>query len=210
VSPIHRPTHRQSTCLRDYDYTQAGAYFITLVTHNRMFLFGEIVNDNMVLSAHGRIALSEWFKSSEIRQEIKLHHDEFVIMPNHIHGIVWIASEEKSLTVDSTRHSNITGKETNLSVRAHGRAPLQADHTTFHRQPKSLSSFVAGYKAAVTKRINQLRYTPSSPVWNRNYHDRIIRNDRELNAIREYIRDNPLRWELDRENPKQRSPSHHP
>jgi putative transposase len=89
-----------------------------------------------------------------------------------------------------------------LGVRAIGRSPLRDQHEPKPGPlPKSLGSFIAGYKASVTKQVNKLRDTPGSAVWMRNYHDRIIRNDRELRALREYIRDNPLRWELDRENP---------
>jgi putative transposase len=88
-------------------------------------------------------------------------------------------------------------------VRATGRSPLRDTHGTIPGpRPKSLGSFVAGYKASVTKQINQLRNTPGTPVWLRNYHDRVIRNERELTALRQYIGDNPLKWELDRENPK--------
>ena len=188
--PIKRGGNvRHSTRLDGYDYSLPGAYFITLVTHQQGCLFGKIVEGKIDLSTPGKIAWIEWFKSASVRNEIELNEDEFVVMPNHVHGIVWI-----------------TTSGSGLGVRAHGRAPLQADHGAFHRKPRSLSSFIAGYKASVTKQINQLRNTPGSPVWMRNYHDRIIRNDRELIALQEYIRDNPLRWELDRENPKHEKP----
>jgi putative transposase len=184
--------HRTSKRLTGFDYTQAGAYFITIVTYKRKCFLGEVIGDCVVLSPYGKITFIEWFKSQGIRQEIRLHDNEFMVMPNHIHGIVWFAPED-----------NLPEPENDLSVdvKAHGRAPLQVDRDTLHRQPRSLSSFIAGYKSSVTKQINKLRETPGSPVWMRNYHDRIIRNDRELRALCEYIRDNPLRWELDRENP---------
>lgn len=75
-------------------------------------------------------------------------------------------------------------------VGVHDRAPLPR----LWRPPKSLGSFIAGYKSAVTKRINEIRGTPGNPVWQRNYYERIIRNERELDAIRRYIRDNPTHW----------------
>ena len=201
MSLTRKERHRQSTRLKEFDYAQAGAYFITIVTHKRECFFGEVIGDRIVLSTYGKIAFTEWFKSSGIRQEIQLHDDEFVIMPNHVHGIVWFISENKIPNLEN---------KPSLGVRAHGRAPLQANHNALRRQPRSLSSFISGYKASVTKKINKLRDTPGSAVWMRNYHDRIIRNDGELRALREYIRDNPLRWELDRENQKLVGDVHHP
>ena len=101
--------------------------------------------------------------------------DEFIVMPDHFHGIVVINNDHFNGDVGMTGHV----------VGAHGRAPL-------HREPRSLGSLMAGFKSAVTKRINELRQTSGQPVWQRNYFDRIIRNDRELNYIRDYIMNNPL------------------
>jgi REP element-mobilizing transposase RayT len=167
--------HRRSIRLKDYDYTQAGAYFVTVCTYARACLFGDVVEDAVNLNECGQIVYTEWLKSAEIRPEIEL--DIFVIISNHLHGIVVI-----------------TG------VGAHGRAPL-LNHASLYRQPKSLGSFIAGYKSTVTKQINLNRHTPGLPVWQRNYYEHIIRNDRALIAIREYINQNPLRWHLDLYNP---------
>lgn len=104
-------------------------------------------------------------------------------MPNHIHGIVWIVADD----------NDIAG--------ATGRSPLPPRGPT----PKSLGSFIAGYKSAVTKRINEIRGTPGNPLWQRNYYERIIRNERELDAIRRYIWDNPAHWAEDSENPSHNS-----
>jgi len=172
--------HRRSIRLAGYDYTQPGAYFVTICTHQREWLLGEVVDGKVVLSEFGRIAHDEWWASSRIRREIEL--DAFVVMPNHIHGIVWIVADDP---VEAEAHGR---------VGAHGRAPLR-------RPPKSLGSFIAGYKSVVTKRINQMRGTPGVPVWQRNYWEHIIRTERALQAIRQYIADNPARWSLDRYNP---------
>ena len=86
--------NRTSTRLRGYDYSLAGAYFITLVTYQREMLFGEIVGGNMKLHRQGEIVQEEWFRSAEIRKEIRLFPDEFVVMPNHVHGIVWIVEND--------------------------------------------------------------------------------------------------------------------
>jgi REP element-mobilizing transposase RayT len=162
--------------LKGYDYGQTGSYFVTVCAYNRECLFGNIVDGNMVLNEYGMIVRDEWEKSSNIRLEIKL--DSFIVMPNHFHGIVFIAGA-------------------NNAVGANGRSPL---HRT-GMGSKTLSSFVAGYKSAVTKRINELRQNPGIPVWQRNYYEHIIRGEDELNRIREYIVNNPVQWDNDRNNP---------
>jgi putative transposase len=161
---------RRAMRLQGYDYAQAGAYFVTLCTHNRDCLFGDIVDGRPRLGEFGAIVAEEWSRSTDIRREIEL--DEWVVMPNHLHAIVVITAAGK----------------------AHGRAPL-------HPRARSLSSLVAGFKAATTKRINARRGTPGEPVWQRNYSDHIIRNEKSLDAIRQYIQENPLRWADDDENP---------
>lgn len=186
--PIHK-RHRQSTRLRTYDYASDGAYFITCCTHEKTRLFGDIVDGKMRLGALGEIVLEEWHRSSEIRKEIRL--DAFFIMPNHIHGIVWIQHEH---SVDD----NVRTPDGVDGVGAHGRAPLQ--DSDLIRPARSLGSFVAGFKSAITKRINESRGTPGQAVWQRNFHDRVVRVEQELEKTRQYIVDNPLKWHLDEEN----------
>jgi len=173
--------HRHSIRLKGHDYSAAGAYFITLCTYQRQCLFGEIMDGEMQLNPYGKIVEEEWMQSSTIRQEIEL--DGWVIMPDHMHGIVMI-----------THHD--------INARAHGRVPPPVlhpsqPHCVPPRKPQSISSFMAGFKSAATKRINILRDTPRTPVWQRNYHERIIRDESALNNIRRYIVMNPSRWELD-------------
>ncbi len=181
--------HRRSVRLKGYDYAQPGAYFVTICTQNRECLFGENVAGKMRLNALWEIVRGEWFRSAEIRAEIELHPDEFVVMPNHIHGIVWIISHDDEYSVGAHGGAPQNGP----NVGAHCHAPLR-------RPPRSLGSFIAGFKSAVTKRINQRRGTPGAPVWQRNYYEHIIRDERALNAIRRYIAENPMRWHLDRYN----------
>ncbi len=164
---------RRSIRLQDYDYSLAGAYFITMATKDRQCLFGEVVEGQMRLKDWGRIVQEEWKNSAPIRHEIEL--DAFIVMPNHVHGVIAIAEG---------------------SGRATGRSPLQ-----FGSTKRSVGAFVGGFKAAVTKRINALRGTPGTSVWQRNYFEHVIRNEDSLNRIRQYIADNPMRWEFDRENP---------
>lgn len=176
--------HRRSIRLPGYDYAQPGAYFVTVCTHNHALLFGDVAGDRVALNEYGRVAHDEWLASSQIRRELEL--DAFVVMPNHIHGIVWIVSRD-------------VGAAPASRVGAHGRAPLQ-------RAPRSLGAFIAGYKSAVTKRVNELRQTPGTPVWQRNYWEHVVRTEETLEAIRQYIADNPARWSLDRYHPAPTGP----
>ena len=163
---------RRSIRLRDYDYSRAGAYFITVCTVGRELLFGEVKDDEMALNELGWIVEEEWLQSARIRSEIEL--DAWVVMPNHIHGIVIIADESRR-----------------------GDRPVARGGP----RPKSLGAMMAGFKSAVTKRINAMRGTPGALVWQRNYYEHIIRNESTLYWIRQYIADNPAGWSEDPENP---------
>ena len=173
--------HRRSIRYRGYNYAQPGAYFVTICTYEREYLFGEVVDGVMHYNDYGDIVGEEWFKTMEIRPSIRIYDDEFVVMPNHAHGIIWIVDD------DSGRGD------------PHGRGDPRVAPTG--PPPDSIGAIMAGFKSATTKRINVLRQSPGAPVWQRNYYDRIIRNDRALRAIRQYIIDNPMRWQFDRYNP---------
>jgi len=167
--------HRRSIRLPGYDYTQPGAYFITIVTHERACLFGEVMNGEMELNEMGQIARQCWL-------DIPKHFgnaavDAFVVMPNHIHGIIVI-------------HAGATHA-----------SPLPLPPRPRGPQRQSIASIVGSFKSATAKRINALRGTPAAPVWQRNYCEHIVRNDDALQRIRQYLADNPQRWALDRENP---------
>jgi REP element-mobilizing transposase RayT len=180
-------THHTSRRTDGWDYTQAATYFVTLCTHQRAHLFGPIANGRMALNAIGRIVDEEWRRSEAIRDEMTL--DAFVVMPNHLHGIVVFTTDGPAVSPQAShRRATLGGTEEN------------PDPPALHRPPRSLGSFVAGFKSAATTRINQHRGTPGAPVWQRNYHDRIIRTERHLWAARRYIRDNPAQWADDRHN----------
>jgi REP element-mobilizing transposase RayT len=185
--------HRRSIRLRGYDYSSPGAYFITICSHNKRFLFGNVADGQMQRNDYGEIVQEEWFRSATIRKEIQL--DAWMVMPNHVHGVVMITPVAAHGYVPGTtlaRHRAV-----GHGVGAHSHAPLQ-------RRPHSLATFVGGFKGAAKKRINKMRGTPGAPVWQENYYDHIIRNEDELNKIREYILTNPLRWAYDRENPERK------
>ncbi|MBM3151317.1 MAG: hypothetical protein FJZ96_03790 [Chloroflexi bacterium] len=163
---------RRSIRLRGYDYSAAGGYFVTVVAFRRECLFGEIVDGEMRLNALGRIVREEWFRSAQIRKEIRVEEDEFIVMPNHIHGIIWICD----VGADGVRPDS--GKQiikpTGFNTRGASLAPLQ-------RPPKSLGSFIAGFKASVTSRAG--RELNTANIWQRNYYEHIIRVQKDYERI---------------------------
>jgi putative transposase len=170
--------NRQSIRLRGFDYTSSGAYFVTVCCHQRETLFGDILEHEMFLNCFGEIVLEEWEISAQRRKELTL--GEFVVMPNHVHGIVWL-------------HQNV------VSV---GAVPINVVQTapnppTINVVPKSLGAFVRAFKSAVTKRIDESRGTPKFPIWQRNYHEHIVRNDSSLYRIQDHIQNNPRTWQED-------------
>ena len=179
--------YRRSIRLKGYDYTQPGAYFVTICTHQRTPLFGQVVDGEMILNAFGEIVREEWFKTAQIRPYVELYDDEFIVMPNHIHGIIRIVADPTAV-VGARRRRAPTVEQFGKPV------------------PGSIPTIVRAFKSAVTKRINQLRGTPGAPVWQRNYYEHIIRTERTLIAIRRYIIENPARWSLDRYNPHTTGP----
>ena len=221
--------HRRSIRLKGFDYSHPGICFITICTyHHRHHLFGEIRNGVMQLNAFGSIVADEWMKSAAIRAEIEL--DEFVVMPNHIHGIVMIMDDCTAPDGKGDR------PEPNNCAMPNGRGDLPVaptprddvpslmpvDPTTrdgvpsmipvvptscveqaacvalpHGPAPKSFGALVAGFKSAATKRINEIRHAPGAPVWQRNYWEHMVRNEMELNRIRQYIINNPMKWKSD-------------
>jgi REP element-mobilizing transposase RayT len=171
--------HRRSIRLKEYDYSQAGAYFVTLCTHERECLFGEIVDGEMRMNQFGRIIAAEWIRLAELREEIEL--GESVVMPNHIHGV---------LIFKENIASNAVGAIHELPL------PMRQQ-----RRKMALPKIIGRFKMITAKRINVLRDTPGVPVWQRNYHEHIIRDDSDYNRIAEYIATNPQRWIEDKLHP---------
>jgi len=176
------PRHRRSIRLPTYDYSEPGAYFVTIVAYHRQPLFGQIENRILRLSRLGEIIHEEWLNSANIRMEVEL--DEFIIMPNHLHAIVWINDTASSLLFDNPSENPET-----LSGYKSPKGPLK----------KSLGSLIAGFKSACTTRYNRNLQTYGLPIWQRNYYEHIIRDQPDLEQIRLYIQENPLHWEIDPE-----------
>ncbi len=178
---------RRSIRLKGYDYTQRGAYFITICTKEHKCYFGEIVDGEMVLNNVGIIVRNKWIQTESIRQNIML--DEFVIMPNHIHGIIII--------IDDKDKNNELAEYRSKKIKENFEQYKQ-----FKSPSNTIGAIIRGFKSSTTKEINQLLKGKVINIWQRNYFEHIIRNENELNNIREYIVNNPLQWELDSENPK--------
>ena len=134
----------------------------------------------MRLSTWGEIARAEWFKTAVLRTNIELYEDEFVVMPNHIHGIIWI------------NNNDFVGAERRSALTSVHPAPTTTNFP--HVTAGSLGAAVRAYKSAVAYAVNAARATRGAPVWQRNYYEHIIRNDADLNRIRDYIANNPLKW----------------
>ena len=192
---------RRSLRLKDYDYAATGAYFVTVCTQNRACLFGEVVNDAMQVNEYGDIVLRYWEKIPDHFANVEL--DAFVVMPNHVHGII--------VLTDGEHAAPATPVVSVVPVGAQHAAPLPAPlpprRPRRNVQPGSLGAIVRSFKSAVTQRINAARRhgtaccAPTSPVWQRNYYEHVIRNEESLHRLREYIQNNPARWADDEENP---------
>jgi REP-associated tyrosine transposase len=165
--------HRRSIRLRGHDYAQAGAYFVTIVAMGREGLFGKIVDGEMRLNVYGNVARSCWDDLPMHYSNAKL--DAFVVMPNHVHGIIVLKGD------------NTVGA---------GLRPAPTDTTGNHGLPE----IVPAFKSFSARRINEIRNAPGTRVWQRNYYERIILNETALHAAREYVANNPARWLSDREN----------
>lgn len=177
--------HRRSIRLKDYDYSQAGAYFVTICAQDRAHLFGTVVDGDMRLNDAGRVVEQCWRDIPVHFPQVEL--DAFVIMPNHVHGIVVIT----------------VGAENLPPLPPENLPPPPAQQSQKSFSP-TLGSVVRGFKIGVTLwfRAN----TAVSTIWQRNFYEHIIRNERSRDHIREYIANNPARWSFDRENPESTEP----
>ena len=178
--------HRRSIRLREYDYAQPGAYYVTIVAWQRECLFGEVVNREMKLTKFGLVAEQQWEKLPKRFPNIEL--GAFVIMPNHMHGIIVITDGRGT----AENRNDYDGESPR-------RAPTREQ---FQKPVKgSVATIVRSYKSAVAYRINLMRRTQGIPVWQRNYWEHIIRNQQDLQNKTDYIEANPILWNEDDENP---------
>lgn len=222
--------HRRSIRLTHYDYSLPGAYFVTVCAFGKRCVFGSVVGDQMRENDCGRIVREQWLDTARIRPQIEL--DAFTVMPNHLHGILWILGPKSEHILWNTGYvvpyaigpkslrpnvgpngvgpgadvgPNSVGPRPN-AVRPYkngaAQPPIGPANPIPPMRPRSLASWASGFKSAVTSRIRKLWKDPSAVVWQEDYFERIIRDEKELLNIRDYILSNPLRWKLDRENPE--------
>jgi putative transposase len=154
---------RRSIRMRKYDYSAHAIYFITLCTHKRASLFGTILHNSVQLSPIGELVQNLWIETPEARPGVVL--DAFIIMPDHLHAIVILP----------------------------GPGRRESESSSFVRRPRSLGSLVAGYKSVCTSRVNALLGTRGFKLWQRNYYERVIRDEKSLYQVRRYIVANPVR-----------------
>ena len=180
--------HRRPLRLEGYDYSQAGAYFVTICTKDKDGILAEITDEAMRLSPAGKVVEACWKSLPSRYPNVEL--DAFVVMPNHVHGIIMIS----------------IGAHT---VGAIHELPLHESSTSrqISRRRMLLPKIVGYIKMNTAKRINQLCNAHGVPVWQRNYYEHVIRNEGSLNSIRQYIAENPVHWALDEENPIRRGNS---
>ncbi|GAP16093.1 transposase [Longilinea arvoryzae] len=173
--------NRHSIRLKGYDYSQPGAYFVTICTHHNECLFGEVVNGDMVLNALGEQVRFTWFDLVNHVPNIEL--GPFGIMPNHVHGVIEIVD------------GSVVGAGSGPAMVRAGSEPARTEPA---RTPIPLSEIVRQFKTFSARRVNALRGLSGVPVWHRNYWEHIIRNEESYEKIAMYITHNPLQWEMDR------------
>jgi REP element-mobilizing transposase RayT len=185
--------HRRSIRLNGYDYTQPGGYFVTIRTQDGECLFGDVADGKMVMNAFGKIVDHQWRQIPRFFPNCGL--DEFMVMPDHFHGIVVIRADRHESGVGA-KHSGLDSKD-NCTILPGNASPLQYGIMAYERPhgtvPDSLPAIIQNFMSVTTRKINHIRKTPGQKLWQRNYYEHIIRND-ELLRIREYIRLNPLKW----------------
>ena len=177
---------RKPTRLRDYDYSQPGVYFVTICVQHRKCLFGTIIDGQMRLNEIGKIVVECWCRIPPHFPSIEL--GDYVVMPNHIHGII----THNTVGAGSPRP---TEAEQSIPPTVGAGSPHPIENSP------ALGKIVAYFKYQSTKHLNQHHNTPGTRIWQRNYYDHIIRDDADLQRIRQYIQDNPMKWELDQLHP---------
>jgi REP element-mobilizing transposase RayT len=197
--------HRRSIRLKGYDYSSEGAYYVTIVAQGRECLFGEIIDGEMHLSKYGEIIQKWW-------DEIPVHFPNvelgaFVIMPNHVHGIIFILDDRRGEVISPRDHANANNQENVNNINQGGGINDEGVKTknqgggTPLRKP-TLGQIVAYFKYQSTKEMNKIETENSiTKFWQRSYYEHIIRNEKELQQKTDYIMDNPSQWDEDDENP---------
>jgi len=188
---------RKSPRLKNYDYTQAGAYFVTICSKDRECIFGEIKDGTMVSNEYGDAVQFTW--DDLIQHNANISLDQFVVMPNHIHGIIFIknnvgaGSKPAQIKPAPITKIDSTNDVVNINNKRAGLEPAPTNH--------GLPEIVRQFKTFSTKRVNKIQNKRlGNALWQRNYYEHIIRDTEDLNRIREYISNNPTNWDTDKNN----------
>ena len=187
--------HRRSIRLPGYDYSQEGAYYVTIVTQGRECLFGENVNGEMHLNKYGEIVQKWWNKIPSHFPTVEL--GVFVIMPNHVHGIIFITTERRGDVVSPHEDPN------NNIQDAYVAETFNLGRETLPLRKRTLGQIVAYFKYQSTKEMNRIETDKAiTKLWQRNYYEHIIRDQKDLQNKTDYIEANPLLWDEDKDNPQ--------
>jgi putative transposase len=204
--------HRRSIRLKGYDYRQAGAYFVTICTQDRAFLFGQVVHDEMQLNDAGKMVYDVWNDLPAFYPSVQT--DAFIVMPNHIHGIIILVGADPRVCPNAD--PRVCPAQPSVGVgpracpdsgpRACPGQPQELGQPQEVAPTLGLPDVVHRFKTMTTKRyadgVKRLGWEPfRGRLWQRNYYEHIIRNEESLDRIREYILTSPMRWVLDRKNP---------
>ncbi len=177
---------RRSIRLRDFDYAGGGLFFVTICASEQRSIFGEVNDGEMVLNDLGRIVEDEWLRTLEMRPYIDL--DAFVVIPNHFHGVVLDQGDTLgSVGARCARPLSTSDTVWSLAEQGARSAPLRLAR-------RSLGSLIAGFKAAVTRRASLEGAGEIGRIWQRNYYEHVIRNERDLERICHYVASNPAQW----------------
>jgi REP element-mobilizing transposase RayT len=171
----------ESTRLKGWDYTNSAGYYVTICTKDNVKFFGNLINEEMIISEEGKIIEEEWLKTEKIRHYVLL--DEFIVMPNHFHAIIMLIKDYDNKTgnlIPETIHRVVSTKAKNASRTL---------------KPDSLGSIIGQFKSICTKRIRKFN---NEFEWQERFYDRVIRDEKELNEVRGYIYNNPLNWNKDK------------
>ncbi|GIZ15233.1 transposase [Capnocytophaga catalasegens] len=187
---IHK---RRSVRLKGYDYSQEGLYFVTICCKDKEHLFGEITDGTMRLNEIGQIIYNEWINTEKIRKNVMLH--SFVVMPNHFHAIVEITNQCRERPERSELAEQLHTPDNNTPSDNNMKYNIPDDekgvcNTPLRSPSQTLGAIIRGYKSAVSKTIG-------FSVWQRSFHEHIIRNEQSYFKIHEYIENNPAKWEED-------------
>ena len=181
--------NRKANRLLEYDYSQLGCYFVTICIQNRLCLFGDITNGDMILNGAGKMAKKLWKELPKYYSEVEI--DCFQIMPNHLHGIIHLVGDGPRAVPNFRSHSEKSEKG-----QPQGVVPTMSLSDVIHRfKTLTTKQYIDGVKHHHWARFDK-------KLWQRSFHDHIIRNDDDLYRVREYIQNNPLKWHLDRDNPE--------